>query len=180
MLTAADNVSTFRFVVKNVARRNGVHATFMPKPVFGVNGSGMHTHQSLLRDGVNAFHDPDGPFELSRTCMNYIGGLLQHAEAFCAITNPLVNSYKRLLGGGEAPSSICWGHNNRSAMIRVPMYKPNKGQSTRIELRTIDAACNPYPAFAVVLAAALLLGTRLVVPAAGASPTSNLQHGSMS
>ena len=152
VLTAADNVSTFRFVVKNVARRNGVHATFMPKPVFGVNGSGMHTHQSLLRDGVNAFHDADGPFELSRTCMNYIGGLLQHAEAFCAITNPLVNSYKRLVPGYEAPTHIAWSERNRSPLIRIPAPR---GASTRIELRMPDPSCNPYLAFAAMLRAGL-------------------------
>lgn len=152
VLTAADNVSTFRFVVKNVARRNGVHATFMPKPVFGVNGSGMHTHQSLLRDGVNAFHDADGPFGLSRTCMNYIGGLLQHAEAFCAITNPLVNSYKRLVPGYEAPTHIAWSERNRSPLIRIPAPR---GDATRIELRMPDPSCNPYLAFAAMLRAGL-------------------------
>jgi glutamine synthetase len=152
VLTAADNVSTFRFVVKNVARRNGVHATFMPKPVFGVNGSGMHTHQTLLRGGTNAFYDPDGPFELSRTCMNYIGGLLQHAEAFCAITNPLVNSYKRLVPGYEAPTHIAWSERNRSPLIRIPT---TRAEATRIELRMPDPSCNPYLAFAAMLRAGL-------------------------
>lgn len=152
ILTAADNVSTFRFVVKNVAQRNGVHATFMPKPVFGVNGSGMHTRQTLLRDGVNVFHDPDGPFGLSRTCMNYIGGLLQHAEAFCAITNPLVNSYKRLVPGYEAPTHIAWSERNRSPLIRIPAPR---GEATCIELRMPDPSCNPYLAFAAMLRAGL-------------------------
>ncbi|MGI8672480.1 MAG: type I glutamate--ammonia ligase [Luteitalea sp.] len=152
VLRAADNVSTFRFVVKNVARRNGVYATFMPKPVFGVNGSGMHTHQSLLRDGRNAFVDADGPFELSRTCMNYIGGLLQHAASFCAITNPLVNSYKRLVPGFEAPTHVAWSERNRSPLIRIPAPR---GEATRIELRMPDPSCNPYLAFAVMLRAGL-------------------------
>jgi glutamine synthetase len=124
----------------------------MPKPVFGVNGSGMHTHQSLLRDGVNAFHDADGPFGLSRTCMNYIGGLLQHAEAFCAITNPLVNSYKRLVPGYEAPTHIAWSERNRSPLIRIPAPR---GAATRIELRMPDPSCNPYLAFAAMLRAGL-------------------------
>src|SRR5687767_9323669 len=107
-LITADNVSTFRFVVKNVANRNGLHATFMPKPVFGVNGSGMHTHQSLFVKGRNVFHDEKSDGELSRTCLHYIGGLLRHAKGFCAITNPLVNSYKRLVRGYEAPTAIAW------------------------------------------------------------------------
>lgn len=107
-LRTADHVSTFRFVVKNVAQQNGLHATFMPKPIVGVNGSGMHTHQTLLRDGRNAFFDPDGPWQLSETCLHYIGGLLRHAKGMCAITNPLVNSYKRLVPGHEAPTYIVW------------------------------------------------------------------------
>jgi glutamine synthetase len=152
VLSAADNVSTFRFVVKNVARQNGVHATFMPKPVFGVNGSGMHTHMSLLRGDENAFFDADAPFELSRTCTSYIGGLLQHAEAFCAITNPLVNSYKRLIPGFEAPTHIAWSERNRSPLIRVPAPR---GHATRIELRMPDPSCNPYLAFAAILRAGL-------------------------
>jgi glutamine synthetase len=152
VLTAADNVSTFRFVVKNVARQNGVHATFMPKPLYGVNGSGMHTHLSLLRGADNAFFDADAPFQLSRTCTNYIGGLLQHAEAFCAITNPLVNSYKRLIPGFEAPTHIAWSEHNRSPLIRVPAPR---GADTRIEVRMPDPSCNPYLAFAAILRAGL-------------------------
>src|SRR5690606_2635822 len=152
VLRAADNVSTFRFVVKNVARRYGVHATFMPKPIYGVNGSGMHTHLALLRDGVNVFHDPDRPFGLSRVCTNFIGGLLQHAEAFCAITNPLVNSYKRLIPGFEAPTHIAWSERNRSPLIRIPTPR---GLETRIELRMPDPSCNPYLAFAAILRAGL-------------------------
>lgn len=152
VLRAADNVSTFRFVVKNVARQNGVHATFMPKPVFGVNGSGMHTHLSLLREGRNAFHDPDLPFGLSRVCTNFIGGLLQHAESFCAITNPLVNSYKRLIPGFEAPTHIAWSERNRSPLIRIPTPR---GKDTRVELRMPDPSCNPYLAFATILRAGL-------------------------
>jgi glutamine synthetase len=152
VLATADNVSTFRFVVKNVARRNGLHATFMPKPIHGINGSGMHTHQSLFRGGENAFFDPDGPWQLSETCLHYIGGLLRHARAFCAVTNPLVNSYKRLVPGFEAPTNIAWSEKNRSPLIRVPAPR---GEATRIELRMPDPSCNPYLAFAVMLRAGL-------------------------
>ncbi|MFN8058501.1 MAG: type I glutamate--ammonia ligase [Vicinamibacterales bacterium] len=152
VLATADNVSTFRFVVKNVARMNGLHATFMPKPIYGTNGSGMHTHQSLFRDGQNAFHDPDGPGQLSRTCLNYVGGLLRHAAGFTAITNPLVNSYKRLVPGFEAPTNIAWSDKNRSPLIRVPA---ERGIGTRVELRLPDPSCNPYLAFAVMLRAGL-------------------------
>lgn len=152
VLATADNVSTFRFVVKNVARMNGLHATFMPKPIFGINGSGMHTHQWLFRDGKNAFHDPDAPWQLHRTCLAYIAGLLRHAKGFCAITNPLVNSYKRLVQGYEAPTHIAWSEKNRSPLIRVPA---ERGASTRIELRMPDPSCNPYLAFAVMLRAGL-------------------------
>lgn len=152
VLATADNVSTFRFVVKNVARRNGLHATFMPKPIHGINGSGMHTHQSLFRGGENAFFDPDGPWQLSETCLHYIGGLLRHARAFCAITNPLVNSYKRLVPGFEAPTNIAWSEKNRSPLIRVPAPR---GDATRVELRMPDPSCNPYLAFAVMLRAGL-------------------------
>jgi glutamine synthetase len=151
-LITADNVSTFRFVVKNVASRNGLHATFMPKPVFGVNGSGMHTHQSLFSGARNVFFDDQGDGELSRTCLNYIGGLLRHARAFCAITNPLVNSYKRLVPGYEAPTAIAWSTRNRSPLVRVPA---GRGPTTRIELRMPDPSCNPYLAIAVMLRAGL-------------------------
>jgi glutamine synthetase len=151
-LTTADNVSTFRFVVKNVAIRNGLHATFMPKPIYGINGSGMHTHMSLFSNDVNVFHDADAPMQLSRTCLNYIGGILRHAKGFCAITNPLVNSYKRLVPGYEAPTNIAWSEKNRSPLVRVPA---ERGNSTRIELRMPDPACNPYLALAVMLRAGL-------------------------
>jgi glutamine synthetase len=152
VLITADNVSTFRFVVKNVANRNGLHATFMPKPVFGVNGSGMHTHQSLFAKGRNVFYDDKGDGELSRTCLQYIGGLLRHAKGFCAITNPLVNSYKRLVPGYEAPTAIAWSTRNRSPLVRVPAAR---GPMTRIELRMPDPSCNPYLALAVMLRAGL-------------------------
>ena len=151
-LITADNVTTFRFVVKNVANRNGLHATFMPKPVFGINGSGMHTHQSLFVKGKNAFYDENAEHQLSRTCLQYIAGLLRHAKGFCAITNPLVNSYKRLVPGFEAPTAIAWSERNRSPLVRVPA---SRGATTRIELRMPDPSCNPYLAFAVMLRAGL-------------------------
>ena len=152
MLTTADNISTFRFVVKNVAIRNGLHATFMPKPIYGINGSGMHTHMSLFANNANIFYDAKAPLHLSRTCMNYIGGILRHAKGFCAITNPLVNSYKRLVPGYEAPTNIAWSEKNRSPLVRVPAAR---GTATRIELRMPDPACNPYLALAVMLRAGL-------------------------
>jgi glutamine synthetase len=152
VLITADNVSTFRFVVKNVATRHGLHATFMPKPVFGINGSGMHTHQSLFVKNRNAFHDDTAEWGLSRTCLHYIGGLLKHAKGFCAITNPLVNSYKRLVPGYEAPTAIAWSERNRSPLVRVPA---SRGANTRIELRMPDPSCNPYLALAVMLRAGL-------------------------
>ena len=152
-LSTADNIMTFRTVIREVALSQGIWATFMPKPFTEHPGSGMHTHVSLFEGDRNAFFEAGAEYQLSKTGRQFIAGILQHASEISVVTNQWVNSYKRLLGGGEAPPYICWGHNNRSAMIRVPMYKPNKGQSTRIELRTIDAACNPYLAFAVVLAA---------------------------
>ncbi len=152
VLPTADNVSTFRFVVKNVAIRNGLHATFMPKPVFGINGSGMHTHQSLFSQGKNIFFDDKAEWQLSKTCLSYIGGTLRHARAFCAITNPLVNSFKRLVPGYEAPTAIAWSERNRSPLVRVPAAR---GSETRIELRMPDPSCNPYLAFAVMLRAGL-------------------------
>ena len=154
-LTTADNIMTFRTVVREVALGQGIWASFMPKPFTTHPGSGMHTHVSLFEGDRNAFFEAGAEYQLSKTGRQFIAGILRHAAEISCVTNQWVNSYKRLLGGGEAPSYICWGHNNRSAMIRVPMYKPNKGQSTRIELRTIDAACNPYLAFAVVLAAGM-------------------------
>jgi glutamine synthetase len=152
VLTTADNVSTFRFVVKNVAIRNGLHATFMPKPIYGINGSGMHTHMSLFSNNTNIFFDAGAPMQLSQTCLGYIGGILRHAKGFCAITNPLVNSYKRLVPGYEAPTNIAWSEKNRSPLVRVPAAR---GTATRIELRMPDPSCNPYLALAVMLRAGL-------------------------
>jgi glutamine synthetase len=152
VLATADNISTFRFVVKNVAMESGLHATFMPKPIFGINGSGMHTHQSLLAGDRNVFHDDKGRWQLSEVCLNYIGGLLRHASGMCAITNPLVNSYKRLVPGYEAPTNIAWSEKNRSPLVRVPAPR---GAATRVELRMPDPSCNPYLALAVMLAAGL-------------------------
>jgi glutamine synthetase len=154
-LATADNVMTFRTVVREVALSQGVWASFMPKPFTTHPGSGMHTHVSLFEGDRNAFFEAGAEYQLSKVGRHFIAGILRHAGEITCVTNQWVNSYKRLIGGGEAPSYICWGHNNRSAMVRVPMYKPNKGQSTRIELRTIDAACNPYLAFAVILAAGM-------------------------
>ena len=154
-LSTADNIMTFRTVVREVALSQGIWASFMPKPFTTHPGSGMHTHLSLFEGDTNAFFEAGAEYQLSRTARHFIAGLLRHASEITVLTNQWVNSYKRLLGGGEAPSYICWGHNNRSAMVRVPMYKPDKAQSTRIELRTIDAACNPYLAFAVMLAAGM-------------------------
>jgi len=154
-LSTADNIMTFRTVVREVALSQGVWATFMPKPFTEHPGSGMHTHVSLFEGDRNAFFAAGEEYQLSRTGRQFIAGLLRHAAEISVVTNQWVNSYKRLMWGGEAPSYICWGHNNRSAMVRVPMYKPNKGQSTRMELRTIDSACNPYLAFAVILAAGM-------------------------
>jgi glutamine synthetase len=151
-LTTADNISTFRFVVKNVAARNGLHATFMPKPVYGINGSGMHTHMSLFSNNANVFYDASAPRELSDMCLHYIGGILRHAKGFCAITNPLVNSYKRLVPGYEAPTNIAWSEKNRSPLVRVPAAR---GRATRIELRMPDPACNPYLALAAMLRSGL-------------------------
>lgn len=151
-LATADKVTTFKFVVRTIAQRHGLHATFMPKPIAGINGSGMHTHQSLFKDGKNAFYDPDDPLQLSKTAYNYIGGLMQHARAMAAITNPTINSYKRLVPGFEAPAYIAWSPRNRSPLIRVPA---KRGASTRIELRNPDPSCNPYLALTVMLKAGL-------------------------
>ena len=154
-LTTADNIMTFRTVIREVALSQGIWASFMPKPFTEHPGSGMHTHVSLFEGDRNAFFEAGAEYQLSKTGRQFIAGILKHASEISVVTNQWVNSYKRLLGGAEAPPYICWGHNNRSAMIRVPMYKPNKGQSTRVELRTLDAACNPYLAYAVVLAAGM-------------------------
>ncbi|MBM4030559.1 MAG: glutamine synthetase [Planctomycetes bacterium] len=154
-LTMADRAMTYRFVVKEVALKHGIHATFMPKPLFGVNGSGMHTHQSLFKGERNAFFDAKDAYHLSGTAKHYIAGLLRHAREITAVTSQWVNSYKRLVPGYEAPVYICWGQKNRSALVRVPRYKPGKEKATRAEMRSPDPACNPYLAFAVMLAAGL-------------------------
>ncbi len=154
-LTTADNIMTFRLLVKEVALEQGVYASFMPKPFEGQPGSAMHTHLSLFEGERNAFHEAADPYYLSKVGRSFIAGLLTHAAEITAVTNQWVNSYKRLFGGGEAPAYVCWGHNNRSALVRVPMYKPQKGQSTRIEVRSPDPGCNPYLAFALMLAAGL-------------------------
>ena len=154
-LTTADNIMTFRTVVKEVAIEQGVYATFMPKPFSQYPGSGMHTHLSLFEGDTNAFYEPGAQYQLSKIGRQFIAGLLRHANEISAVTNQFVNSYKRLWGGDEAPSFICWGHNNRSALVRVPLYKPNKGQSARVEYRAIDSAANPYLAFSLLLAAGM-------------------------
>ncbi len=154
-LRMADKTQTYRITVREVARQNGVYATFMPKPLFGENGSGMHTHQSLFVGDKNIFFDPGDPYHLSREARWYIAGILRHAREITAITNQWVNSYKRLVPGYEAPVYISWARRNRSTMVRVPMYKPGKEKATRIEFRAPDPACNPYLAFAVMLAAGL-------------------------
>jgi glutamine synthetase len=154
-LTTADNVMTFRTVIKEVAIEQGVYATFMPKPLSGHPGSGMHTHMSLFEGDQNAFYEEGAKYQLSKTGRHFIAGLLKHANEISAVTNQFVNSYKRLWGGVEAPSVVTGGHNNRSALVRVPMYKPNKGQSSRVEYRALDSAANPYLAYALMLAAGL-------------------------
>jgi glutamine synthetase len=164
-LSMADNVMTYRLVVKEIAQQKGLHATFMPKPVYGINGSGMHTHQSLFsakggsasggKGEKNAFFDKKDKYHLSKIAKQFIAGLLKHAPEITSVTNQWVNSYKRIVPGYEAPVYICWAQMNRSALIRVPMYKPGKEKSTRIEYRAPDPACNPYLAFSVMLAAGL-------------------------
>ena len=151
-LRAADNIMTFKLTVKSMAQRSGLHATFMPKPLFGVAGSGMHTNMSLFKDGKNAFYDPDGERKLSKTCYQFIAGLLDHIQGMCALTNPLVNSYKRLVPGYEAPCYVAWSAGNRSALIRIPS---SRGNGTRVELRSPDPSCNPYLEIAACLAAGL-------------------------
>jgi glutamine synthetase len=153
-LTMADSVMTFRLVVREAAQAEGLYATFMPKPLVGVQGSGMHTHMSLFEGEVNAFHDPGDPYRLSKAAKGFIAGLLRHAPEITAVTNQTVNSYKRLIPGFEAPVYVSWARNNRSALVRVPIAK-NKPSSTRIEYRSPDPACNPYLAFAVMLAAGM-------------------------
>jgi glutamine synthetase len=154
-LTMADNIMTYRLVIKEVALRRGVYATFMPKPLADHWGSAMHTHLSLFDGDTNAFHDPAEPYHLSKVAKQFIAGLLAHAREITAVCCQWVNSYKRLVPGFEAPVFVCWGRHNRSALVRVPMYKPKKGVSTRIEFRAPDPACNPYLALSVILAAGL-------------------------
>jgi len=151
----ADNVMTYRLTVKEAAQEFGVYATFMPKPVLGVNGNGMHTHQSLFSHDRNAFFDEGDEHHLSSVAQRYIAGILKHAAEITLVTNQWVNSYKRLIPGYEAPVYVCWARRNRSALVRVPMYKPGKESATRIEFRSPDPACNPYLAFAAMLAAGL-------------------------
>jgi len=154
-LTMADQVMTYRILVKEIAQQHGCYATFMPKPIFGVNGSGMHVHQSLFEGDKNAFFDPNDEYQLSNVGKRYIAGLLQHAPEITSITNQWINSYKRLVPGYEAPAYITWARRNRSTLVRVPMYKPGKEKATRVEYRSPDPACNPYLAFSVMLAAGL-------------------------
>jgi glutamine synthetase len=151
-VTTADHIATFRHIVRKVALDFDLHATFMPKPLYGQNGSGMHTHQSLFKGEHNVFHDPQKKYELSDTCLWYIGGVLAHARGFCAITNPLINSYKRLVPGYEAPTNVAWSERNRSPLLRVP---DRRGIGTRAELRMPDPSCNPYLALAVMLGSGL-------------------------
>ncbi|MDZ7679475.1 MAG: glutamine synthetase family protein [Acidimicrobiales bacterium] len=154
-LSMADNVMTFRLVVREIAMEHGAYATFMPKPLAGQQGSGMHTHLSLFEGDTNAFYDPDDPYKLSKVGRSFIAGLLHHAPEITAMTNQLVNSYKRLIIGYEAPVFLSWARNNRSALIRIPVTKAGKASSTRIEFRSPDPACNPYLAFSTMLAAGL-------------------------
>lgn len=152
LLKTADNAQTVKLVLKTIAIKHNLHVTFMPKPFFGINGSGMHTHLSLFRNGENAFYDPKAPDGLSKTLYHFVGGLLTHAKEITVVTNPTVNSYKRLVPGYEAPVNIAWSKANRSALIRVPSAR---GKSTRIEYRAPDPSCNAYLALAVVVAAGL-------------------------
>ncbi|MFC1947182.1 glutamine synthetase family protein [Chloroflexota bacterium] len=154
-LTMADNVMTYRLVVKQIALQHGVYATFMPKPVFGINGSGMHVHQSLFEGSKNAFFDANDPYFLSKTARSYIAGLLKYAPEITCVANQFVNSYKRLVPGYEAPVYLSWARRNRSDLVRVPEYRPGREKATRIEFRSPDPACNPYLAFSVMLAAGL-------------------------
>ncbi|MFT3900394.1 MAG: type I glutamate--ammonia ligase [Gordonia sp. (in: high G+C Gram-positive bacteria)] len=154
-LSMADNVMTFRYLIKEVAINEGVSATFMPKPFSEYAGSAMHTHMSLFEGEENAFHDPDDELQLSPIGKQFIAGILHHAGEFSAVTNQWVNSYKRLIHGGEAPTAATWGRANRSALVRLPLYTPNKSSSRRIEVRSPDSACNPYLTFAVLMAAGL-------------------------
>ncbi|CAH0247087.1 type I glutamate--ammonia ligase [Peribacillus simplex] len=151
-ISACDNIQTFKLVVKTIARKHGLHATFMPKPLFGVNGSGMHCNVSLFKGNENAFYDTEGKLELSKTAEQFIAGIIKHAPSFTAVTNPTVNSYKRLVPGYEAPCYVAWSAKNRSPLIRIPA---SRGVSTRVEVRSVDPAANPYLALAVLLKAGL-------------------------
>ena len=170
-LDVADKVMTFKMVVRTIAQRHGLHATFMPKPIFGINGSGMHMNQSLFRNGQNAFFDQNGHKQLSEDAFHFIGGLLKHARSMAAITNPTINSYKRLVPGYEAPVYLAWSASNRSALIRIPA---KRGASTRVELRNPDPSCNPYLAIAVALAAGLDGIKNKIKPPA--ETTANIYH----
>ena len=161
VIEACDNIQTFKLVVKTIARKHGLHATFMPKPLFGINGSGMHYNMSLFKDDQNVFFDPEGPLQLSQTAYHFLGGLIEHARAYTAVCNPTVNSYKRLVPGYEAPVYVAWSGRNRSPLIRVP---ESRGLSTRLELRSVDPAANPYLAMAVLLEAGLDGITRELTP----------------
>lgn len=152
VINACDNIQTFKLVVKTIARKHGLHATFMPKPLYGINGSGMHCNMSLFKDKENVFFDEDGPMKLSQTAYHFLGGLLKHARAYTAVCNPTVNSYKRLVPGYEAPVYVAWSGRNRSPLVRVP---ESRGLSTRLELRSVDPSANPYLAMAVLLQAGL-------------------------
>ncbi|AOZ72795.1 type I glutamate--ammonia ligase [Boudabousia tangfeifanii] len=164
-LQAADNIITLKAVVEELAEREGIIATFMPKPFANAPGSGMHVHLSLFEGEENAFYSPSGQYQMSQTAQRFMAGILHHARGISAITNQHVNSYKRLWGGGEAPSYVCWGHNNRSALVRVPLYKPGKSSSARIEFRGMDSGANPYLALAVILAAGLSgITEKMVLP----------------
>ena len=151
-LKMADSAMIYRLVVKEIAASENYYATFMPKPIFGANGSGMHTHQSLFKNGRNAFFDPGDEYNLSKIARSYVAGLLKHINELCLVTNQWVNSYKRLVPGYEAPAYISWGRRNRSSLVRIPMYRAGREEATRVELRSPDPACNPYLAFAVMLA----------------------------
>ncbi|XBG72468.1 type I glutamate--ammonia ligase [Enterococcus cecorum] len=161
VIEACDNIQTFKLVVKTIARKHGLHATFMPKPLFGINGSGMHCNMSLFKDNQNVFFDPEGPLQLSQTAYHFLGGLIEHARAYTAVCNPTVNSYKRLVPGYEAPVYVAWSGRNRSPLIRVP---ESRGLSTRLELRSVDPTANPYLAMAVLLEAGLDGITRELTP----------------
>jgi glutamine synthetase len=165
-LTMADNVMTYRLIVKEVALKNGVFATFMPKPVFGINGSGMHVHQSLFKGDKNSFFDLNDSYHLSKEARSYVAGLLKYAPEITAVCNQWINSYKRLVPGYEAPVYISWARRNRSDLVRVPEYRPGREKATRVELRSPDPACNPYLTFSVMLAAGLAgIKDNLVAPA---------------